>query len=1004
MDTYVCLTVLAIVAVFQVQSVTTKAVENENMQKLHFRMRRSELEEYFGVSSYDKVPDYDVAAPFQTDENGNFVSHEFLLHAKHKRSTEEPNAWYFNIKAFGMFLHLNLTRNKDFLAPDLRIERHQNGSVNYEDVPQDSFLRGHVNSVPGSSVSISHDHGLMGIIQLMDQTLFLQPLANHLLPGKSSKGKAHLVFRRSVDNEISNATQSSTIGLGDMPFLDANEIIPRHYYLQIGLVADKNVILAHGVDRTKSLLMRLAFLLNHIYQHHSIGRRKITIKLSLMQLVQDGLDYGPSPSNPSRLKALSEWTNTKLNVPVSKRPDVMSLVSRGGVGGLADYNRICKSTCFTVCNDVGLQTIGILAHETAHTLGVGHDHQAPTCPNGKFIMATSLPGGPLALKWSPCSRDRIQALLSTSPQCLMDGARQRVTYLGAFKKDMPGVAANADEQCKMEYGEGFSHCIRSQSNCGSLYCTSDGGYTCLSKVAPPLDGTRCAPRRWCISGECVDDGTTKTDGGWSPWSRLVECTRTCGGGIQWRQRTCTNPKPKDGGEQCDGDSKGFYRICGQKPCPANATNYRTEQCRELNPEYLSFFYRGEKDACNLYCRFEKYYSPKGWVKDGTKCQSNGGTDVCIGGKCMSVGCNNVIGSGLEFDRCGVCNGDSSSCLEIIKEFNETHLVKGVENAKVMHVVPKKSRRIWVYEKAADRNVIAIKDAQGNLLIKPGGRGGRFQAAGARAVYGKRDYREFFFIDGPTTDDLKFLFVYRGSPNQGVVFKYLKAARSKISPDDVYWSFDETAGWTTCSDTCAGGLQTRIVKCKRKDDNSTVADAVCKTSRPDVERPCNTQPCPPEWHISAWTACSTSCGNGQSTRRVACKQKVKNPAEFMELDEDKCQQPKPDQTVQKCFLKHCPAEWVASEWGECSKSCVGGMMARTKSCKVYVGGDEYSDLPDASCKKAAKPPLREACNVDILCKAEGFNFEGELATILDHLVEVETALGLEQAFKAEFATL
>ena len=70
-----------------------------------------------------------------------------------------------------------------------------------------------------------------------------------------------------------------------------------------------------------------------------------------------------------------------------------------------------------------------------------------------------------------------------------------------------------------------------------------------------------------------------------------------------------------------------------------------------------------------------------------------------------------------------------------------------------------------------------------------------------------------------------------------------------------------------------------------------------------------------WHISAWTACSTSCGYGHSIRRVACKQKVKNPAEYMELDEDKCQQPKPDLTIRKCFRTHCPAEWVASEWGE-----------------------------------------------------------------------------------------
>ena len=32
-----------------------------------------------------------------------------------------------------------------------------------------------------------------------------------------------------------------------------------------------------------------------------------------------------------------------------------------------------------------------------------------------------------------------------------------------------------------------------QSDCGSLYCTQSG-WSCYSKVAPPLDGTYCAPR------------------------------------------------------------------------------------------------------------------------------------------------------------------------------------------------------------------------------------------------------------------------------------------------------------------------------------------------------------------------------------------------------------------------------------------------------------------------------------------------------------------------------
>lgn len=40
---------------------------------------------------------------------------------------------------------------------------------------------------------------------------------------------------------------------------------------------------------------------------------------------------------------------------------------------------------------------------------------------------------------------------------------------------------------------------------------------------------------------------------------------------------------------------------------------------------------------------------------------------------------------------------------------------------------------------------------------------------------------------------------------------------------------------------------RIVKCRRKDDDSIVTDAVCEKGalKPDIERLCNTQPCPTE---------------------------------------------------------------------------------------------------------------------------------------------------------------
>ena len=52
---------------------------------------------------------------------------------------------------------------------------------------------------------------------------------------------------------------------------------------------------------------------------------------------------------------------------------------------------------------------------------------------------------------------------------------------------------------------------------------------------------------------------------WKPWSK---CSKDCGNGTQQRTRTCTNPAPANGGNNCTGPASET-RHCNTKPCAGN---------------------------------------------------------------------------------------------------------------------------------------------------------------------------------------------------------------------------------------------------------------------------------------------------------------------------------------------------------------------------------------------------------------------------------------------------
>ncbi|KAH3775135.1 hypothetical protein DPMN_176532, partial [Dreissena polymorpha] len=56
------------------------------------------------------------------------------------------------------------------------------------------------------------------------------------------------------------------------------------------------------------------------------------------------------------------------------------------------------------------------------------------------------------------------------------------------------------------------------------------------------------------------------DGGWTAFGSYSPCTKTCGGGTQFHERSCTNPPPANGGAQCVGQARETQN-CNTQACP-----------------------------------------------------------------------------------------------------------------------------------------------------------------------------------------------------------------------------------------------------------------------------------------------------------------------------------------------------------------------------------------------------------------------------------------------------
>ncbi|XP_038078499.1 ADAMTS-like protein 5 isoform X1 [Patiria miniata] len=279
---------------------------------------------------------------------------------------------------------------------------------------------------------------------------------------------------------------------------------------------------------------------------------------------------------------------------------------------------------------------------------------------------------------------------------------------------------------------------------------------------------------------------------WSRWSDWSECSRTCGGGAKYRTRHCMSRKPANdraGLQVCEEESKQ-YRSCNTKPCPPGSQDYRAMQCAIYNEKPLVEWVPVEEDnrnECDLVCKTTNgaYELNFRHVVDGTRCRRHS-MDMCINGKCQTVGCDGVLNSTSGYDVCGVCGGGNQTCGQVHKTYSEEYPSTGFYTYNRIIMIPAGATNIKIKDKST-LNFVALKDETGQFLLNgdwtidwPG----EYKGVGTKIVYQRhRNGSEEVRLTGPTDKILEVMIIFR-ERNPGVEYEYWMPPRKAAGPPEV----------------------------------------------------------------------------------------------------------------------------------------------------------------------------------------------------------------------------
>ncbi|XP_075442138.1 A disintegrin and metalloproteinase with thrombospondin motifs 16 isoform X1 [Ascaphus truei] len=747
------------------------------------------------------------------------------------------------------------------------------------------------------------------------------------------------------------------------------------------VVIDKKMMQNHGHENITTYVLTILNMVSALFKDGTIGGNIniAIVGLILLEDEQAGLVINHHADHT--LSSFCQWQSGLMGKDGSRHDHAILLTGLDICSwknepcdtlGFAPISGMCsKYRSCTVNEDTGLGLAFTIAHESGHNFGMVHDGEGNMCKKSEGnIMSPTLAGHNGVFSWSACSRQYLYKFLSTAQAvCLTDDPKPGKEY--KYPEKLPGELYDANTQCKWQFGEKAKLCMLDfkKDICKALWCHRVGR-KCETKFMPAAEGTICGHDMWCRRGQCVkhgDEGPKPTDGQWSEWSAWSPCSRTCGGGVLYKERHCNNPRPSHGGKFCEGSSRSF-KLCNSQSCPKNSIDFRAQQCAEYNSKpFRGWYYNWkpytrveEQDFCKLYCiaeGFDFFFSLSNKVKDGTPCSEHS-RNVCIDGTCETVGCDQVLGSNAIQDACGVCKGNNSTCKIYRNQYTKQHYSNQYYS---IVTIPAGARSIRINEMNISTSYISVRNSHKKYYLNgywtvdwPG----QYKFAGSAFDY-KRPYNnpETLSATGPTNETIVVEILLQGR-NPGIAWEY-SIPKSEIdkkpAPKHNYtWAIIRSE----CSSTCGGGHMNTKEGCY-KDMRVQVNTSFCNAKNRPVTglSPCNLQACPPSWSVGNWTECSQTCGMGEQFRQIHCIQKTHYKLETMA---SKLCTLQPPANRQICNTQSCPPAWSVVPWSECSRTCGKGWKKRIVVCKSTNPSFRAQILPDAACTTEFKPKTQEAC--------------------------------------------